>query len=564
MKFRAPFAAVCSAFLAFNATAATTHYVSLSNTAPMSPFTNWVTAATNIQDAIDAANADDFIVVTDGTYNTGGRAVYGLATNRVTLDKAVTVQSVNGPGTTVIAGAGNLATPGIRCVYLTNGAALIGFTLTNGATRFTGDVIKEQSGGGVWCESSSASVSNCVLAGNSAHQGGLGAGGGAFGGTLLSCILTNNVASQGGGAYSNTLINCTVVGNFAAFQNLNSGGGAYACTLSNCLLMANRCNGGGGGAFSSTLSSCVLSNNTANNGGGVCFGTINNSLISSNRAFSSGGGAYSNILINCIVENNFASGDGGGTYNSLLNNCTVISNTATLAVAAVFGGGIYGGSGTNCIIYYNYVAGGGSNFFSTNLSYCDTSPLPTNGFGNIPNAPAFVNLAGEDFHLQSGSPCINAGNNSSVAGATDLDGNPRIVGGTVDIGAYEYQTPTSIISYAWLQQYGLPTGGSADFADSDGDSFNNWQEWHAGMNPGVPASQLQMFSPAPTNDSSGITISWQSVSGINYFVQRGCDLSAQPAFSGIQSNIVGQAGTTSFTDTTATNCGPYFYRVGVP
>jgi hypothetical protein len=107
MKFRAPFAAVCSAFLAFNATAATTHYVSLSNTAPMSPFTNWVTAATNIQDAIDAANADDFIVVTDGTYNTGGRAVYGLATNRVTLDKAVTVQSVNGPGTTVIAGAGN-------------------------------------------------------------------------------------------------------------------------------------------------------------------------------------------------------------------------------------------------------------------------------------------------------------------------------------------------------------------------------------------------------------------------------------------------------------------------
>ncbi len=47
--------------------------------------------------------------------------------------------------------------------------------------------------------------------------------------------------------------------------------------------------------------------------------------------------------------------------------------------------------------------------------------------------------ANGDLRLQSNSPCINAGNNAYVSNTIDLDGNPRIVSGTVDIGAYEYQ-----------------------------------------------------------------------------------------------------------------------------
>ena len=534
-------------------------YVSVSNTAPVSPFTNWSTAATNIQDAIDAANAGDFIVVSNGTYSTGGRAVYGVATNRVVIYKAVTVQSVNGSSFTSIAGTGDRATPGIRCAYLTNGAALIGFTLANGATRFTGDVFNEQSGGGVWCEANSAIISNCVITGDYANQ----YGGAAYRGSLFNSILTNNLTIGGGGSgYSNTMFNCILTKNFAS----QLGGGAMFSTLSNCLLVANSCSAGGngGGAAFSTLTSCIISNNSVpfGNGGGVYFGATCNSLISSNRAIS-GGGAYSNVLNNCVLKDNYSGATGGGAYGSTLINCTVVSNTAS-----GWGGGLYGGGFSNSIVYYNYAPksrnylDGSTDGYTTNF-FCCTVPLDTHGVGNITNEPAFVDMANGNYHLQSSSPCINAGNNSYVTNTTDLDGNPRISGGTVDIGAYEYQTPASVLSYAWAQQYGLPTDGTADYADTDGTGINNWQKWIAGLDPTNPASVLAMQPPVATNNSSGITVTWQSVNTRTYYLQRATDFAAQPSFTSIHSNLLGRAGTTSYTDTTATNGGPFFYRVGV-
>ena len=119
------------------------HYVDLGSTNPISPYSDWVTASTDIQSAIDSSTNGDLILVTNGLYQTGGRPLNGYAsTNRVTVDKPVTVQSVNGALATIIQG---YQVPGttngdsaVRCVYMTNRATLIGFTLTGGATLTNG------------------------------------------------------------------------------------------------------------------------------------------------------------------------------------------------------------------------------------------------------------------------------------------------------------------------------------------------------------------------------------------------------------------------------------------
>jgi|ERR1017187_3728311 parallel beta-helix repeat protein len=504
-------------------TCATTYYVNVANPAPAAPFTNWPTAATDIQSAIDVATNGDIVLVTNGVYQTGGRTVNGYAlTNRVVVTKPLTIQSVNGPAITAIQGYqipgstnGNAA---VRCIYLTNNAVLSGFTLTSGATRqfSAGDIIHEQSGAGVWCESTNAVLSNCVVIANVAPSG----GGGAYSGTLNNCLLVSNQMTWSGGG----------------------GGGASGSRLNHCTLTGNS-GTSGGGAFQSVLNYCSISNNLGMAGGGVYGSQLNNCIVSHNLQSALGG-----------------SGHGGGVCFGVTLNCTIVGNTANGQY-----GGIYGGDVSNCIIYYNTCKPSYPDYFncqnSSYLNYCCTTPFVSAGTGNITNAPLFANFDGGDYQLLANSACINSGMNSDVIGTNDFDGNPRIVGGTVDIGAYEFQTPTSVLSYAWAQQYGLPTDGSADFVDTDGDGFNNWQEWIAGTIPTNSASLLQMLSAS--NSVSGTKVTWQSVTGRTYFLLRGTNLAMQPVFSSIKTNLTGLAGATSFTDTTATNGDSFFYRVGV-
>ena len=129
----------------------------------------------------------------------------------------------------------------------------------------------------------------------------------------------------------------------------------------------------------------------------------------------------------------------------------------------------------------------------------------------------------------------------------------------VDIGAYECQGADTNNFLTWLWDYYLPTDISSDSADPDGDGMNNWQEWKNGTVPVDPSSFLHLVSLAIFPSSA--RIGWASVTTRSYSVQRSTNLGASPPFTNIASNIVGQSGTTFFTDTNATGQGTFFYRI---
>jgi hypothetical protein len=393
---------------------------------------------------------------------------------------------------------------------------------------------------------------NCSLSGNGAGD----VGGAADSCTLNNCTLSGNSAGHGGGASSSALTNCVLAGNTA-----NNGGGAYASTLFNCSLTANSA-GSSGGADSSTLVRCLVSGNHVALGGGGLGGCNADFCNITGNSAEEYGGVYGGTLNNCLITTNRSTPFyGGGAGNCTLNNCTIVGNSA-----GSYGGGvIYYATLNNCIVYNN-TALEGPNYYApggayVNFDHCCTTPLLATGPANITNAPLFVNPAAGNLRLQTNSPCINSGYNPNSPSDADLDGNPRIAGGTVDIGAYEFQGAINSDFLAWLQQYGLPTDGTTSYADPDGDGMNNWQEWIAGTNPTNALSVLRMVGVS--RNGSGLSVTWQSVSNRAYFLERSLNLAGHPAFILLATNIPGQVGTTTYSDATATGPGPFFYRVGI-
>lgn len=221
-------------------------------------------------------------------------------------------------------------------------------------------------------------------------------GGGAYGGLLTDCILRHNEATEGGGAYGAHLIHCNIISNITVF------GGISRCMVEHSTVASSSRQGfmGTEGANACILLQCKVVSNRGDGGYG---GMAKNTLFADNRGT---GASCMSELVNCTIANN----DRGVWVSepTLMRNCIVWGNARA--------------STLRDSVLYNCCTDGNGEFE-----------------GHITDDPLFVDSGTLDFHLQDGSPCIDAGQALGEEAGLDLDGAQRIVGRSIDIGCFEHQ-----------------------------------------------------------------------------------------------------------------------------
>ena len=439
--------------------------------------------ASTIQAAIDAAADGDIVEVARGTYAGDGNRDIDFG------GKAITVRSADGPDATTIDCGGR------RGIYFHSGerpdSVLRGFTIIGGAapgSQIPADNVSWVSssahpiGGGIFCESSSPSIIDCVVRQCSAELGG-GIGVVAGQPTIINCTIEQcraggQVSPQSGGRGAGVglmrdsiaeLIDCTITRNVAS--NNNSLGGGLYCWRSQVQLIG-----------------CDISFNTSGSpkGGGLY----------------AGGSSVSLEMENCIVSNNTAGtgaiyiGSSTGTSPSestiesvRITNCTIADNQLSALAAASAAGGIY--AMTADIEIRNSIVWSNDGLPISLVSPASSDPVlysdiqgGYSGQGNMDADPLFASAADADYHLKSRlgryesltdtwvtdgehSPCIDAGDRLDPVGVPlDVGGavalaEPWTNGKRINMGAYGGTVEASKGEGLWV--FHVDGAGGSDF-----------------------------------------------------------------------------------------------------
>ena len=329
-----------------------------------------------VQSGIDAALDGDLVLVAPGLYS----EVIDFS------GKDIVLRSEEGAGVTILDGSFSWTVVTFAGGE-TEEAVINGFTIQYG---------KENFGGGIYCLSSSPTITNCVIFTNLADP------------------------SSGGGIYcsgtpSPLITDCTILDNIAGLH----GGGIY-------------CSSGS----TARIERCIVSGNNADHGGGVysraSSPSITNCIIKGNSADRYGGGirsfdSPSPVITNCTVSQNSAGLKGGG-FASLSHGHATITNCIFWGSWAIEGDEISIRDFSILTVSFSDILGGETG------AYVESGSTLTWLAGNFESNPLFV--GGTDYHLREGSPCIDAGTDAGVN--TDIDGEQRPQGAGFDMGADEY------------------------------------------------------------------------------------------------------------------------------
>ncbi len=403
----------------------------------------WVDAFNTIEAAIDAATFGDQIWVAEGVYTPlttsstdyyslkNGVEMYGgfsgdemlLEDRDIEMYPTILDGNINDPGSST----DNLLHV-VKALDTSLGTRLDGFTVING--RADGTFLSSEMGGGFMNEGGSCTVANCVFQGNYCSYGG-GAIAQYSSGILNmdNCIIRSNISdSKGGGIIVRDGI-------------LN---------ITNSDISSNQCTGSGGAirVYEGTINidKCSISGNIAGNSSTINVddeGAVNctNSLIVGNIANSSSvinvsllSNNQSQSFINCTIAHN-RNTDTENVANSrsmFLNDETEIRNCIIWDNNGVGTGEINSGGTT---ISHSIVSGGYtiSGVQQPNIYQNDPEFLTP---GNSSAAPFFYN--DYDYRVPLLGFPVDAGVDSFSSELNfDFDGNDRINGAAVDLGAFE-------------------------------------------------------------------------------------------------------------------------------
>lgn len=350
-----------------------------------------------IQAAINAAGDGDTVIVRDGTYTE----------NIDFKGKPITVRSDRGPQACVILGR----------VSFQQGEAK--------DSVISGFTIKEGDGNGIECWSSSPTITHCIVTG----QHGVGIYCDSSSPIITHCTIAAQTATETGpvpvGIYckssSPTITRCRIAG--------QQGDGIF-CYSSSPLFTYCTITGQAASGFYCydsplTITHCTIAGQEWD---GIYFhdcpsATMTNCTISDQKLDGISCLSSSVTITNCTITNNTGKWAGircyYNKYSPIISSLR-ITNTIIWAPDAVRAINVADDTLTP-IVTYSCISGGWE------------------GEGNISAFPLFFNLRAGILQLKPASPCIKAGN-PDAAGlpATDMDGNPRVRGGRVDMGAYEF------------------------------------------------------------------------------------------------------------------------------